>query len=53
MGAGVSGGTSSSRSASISKQEEVASPEKSVSAKWKIMPSSDEARYLELGNQCY
>ena len=50
MGAGVSGGTASSRSASVSKQEEVASPERSGSAKWKIMPSSDEARYLEMSN---
>ena len=50
MGAGVSRGACSSRSASLSKQEEVLSPERSGSAKWKIMPSSDEARYVKLVN---
>jgi Protein kinase domain/Regulator of G protein signaling domain len=46
MGAGVSRVGNSYRSASQTKtQDEVAYPEKNASAKWKIMPSSDEARY--------
>lgn len=46
MGAGVSRVGNSYRSASQTKtQDEVAYPEKNSSAKWKIMPSSDEARY--------
>jgi hypothetical protein len=48
MGAGVSRVGNSYRSASQTKtQDEVAYPEKNSSAKWKIMPSSDEARYVD------
>ena len=45
MGAGVSRHVSSYRTASQAKADDVQFPEKNNSAKWKIMPSSDEARY--------
>ena len=47
MGAGVSGmGTSFRTSSHHKSQEEIMQTEKISSVKWKILPSSDEARYL-------